>query len=138
MENEELKNEDLEQPTEEQIVQTNNAENVDSKKIYGNFATVEALVKAYTSLQGEYTRKSQELALLNANKGSVSVTEKIAPEKDEIIRDYLMSIAKGEAAPAVITASSDFAFGIKTEPKSIAETEKIAENYFRNKGEIKL
>ena len=115
------------------------ADNTADGSNLGKFASVEGLLKSYESLQSEFTRKSQILAELQQSNASVAVMEKADVEKsapisrEEIIRDYLTSVAAKQTAPAVITASNDFAFGATTEPKSIRDAAKVAEQFFGGK-----
>jgi len=116
----------LEQPNEAPVI-ADNAES-DSKKVYGNFENVDALCKAYESLRSEYTRKSQELAKLEKEKPTQLMQE---AERDRIIEEYVLSIARGEAAPKVIAGVSSVPYKIKSEPRSLREAGQIAADYFK-------
>jgi len=128
---EEILNTPVEQPAPAAPEQTDNA--ADGSTILGKFASVDELQRAYTNLQSEFTRKSQQLAQLLA-KGSAGAANENTP-KEQVIRDYLLSIAKKEVAPAVITTGGDVAFGAKASPRTLADIEKVAENFFKIKGE---
>ena len=53
--------------------------------------------------------------------------------REDIIRDYLISIAAQARAPEVITGTGDFVFGVKPEPMTLRDVGKAAENFFRTK-----
>jgi len=119
-----------------------------SNLILGKFAGKDELAKAYESLQAEFTRRSQLLAEIQGNAGAA---QEKSPERtpatclkdlsldtnpqtrEEIIKDYLTGIMTNQTAPTVITTASDLVFGVKPEPKSLRDMEKVAENYFRTK-----
>jgi hypothetical protein len=88
--------------------------------ILGKFASVDELAKAYEQLQSAFTKKSQELAELK-DKASVAVTKKV--EQPQI-------------PPAVIAGNSgNFAFTNVSEARTLHATTKVAENFFKLKGE---
>lgn len=89
--------------------------------ILGKFASVDELAKAYEQLESAFTKKSQELARITAeNKDKVCVT-KIEPVKE---------------IPQVISGhSSNFAFTNVSEARTLHATTKVAENFFKQKGE---
>ena len=116
--------------------------------ILGKFANVNELGKAYENLQSEFTRKAQQLAELQQAHASVAEekpavvevekpiddTETIKEEmREEIIREYLTSVASKQTAPTVITTNNDFCIGSNPAPRSIREVGAIAENFFKNK-----
>jgi len=114
--------------------------------ILGKFADVSELAKAYESLQSEFTRKSQMLAQLQKNEGQagaaieqppVIVPDAVPINREEIIKEYLTSIANSQIAPTVITTASDLAFGIKPEPLALNDAKRVAENFFKTKEIIK-
>jgi hypothetical protein len=123
---------------------------------YGKFANIEELLSSYRNLEAEFTRKSQLLSQIQQGKVSVTDSEKpvttaakeTTPEtaaaksvvsvtneadRDEIIKEYLTSVAAKQHAPAVITTSNEFVFGVKTQVKSLREVSALAENFFKNK-----
>ena len=104
------------------------------KKICGKFADIDELSRAYENLEKDYSRKSMELATLTKQQGG-PVVEHV--NRDDVIKEYLTSIAKSQAAPTVITTASDIAFGNNSEPKSLRDVESVAENFFRTKENIK-
>jgi len=130
-----MNDEILEQPETTQVVE--------SSKLLGKFDNVDALAKAYESLQADYTRKSQELAGIKLQQESASVAVNKSPiveevSRDEIIKEYLTNVAKAQTAPVVITATSDVTFGVKSEPRSLRDIQNVAEIFFKTKGEQKL
>ena len=123
---------------------------ISDSKILGKFATVSELEKAYESLQSEFTRKSQLLAELQQGNAVAAIKEPVVEveppvaccdtplqqggtTREEIIREYLTSVAARPTAPAVITGTSAPAFGIKPEPRALRDVERLAENYFKLK-----
>jgi len=108
-------------------------------KFLGKFASVSDLEKAYESLQAEFTRKSQLLAELQQGQAGAAKIEipnvepKTEINRDEIIKEYLTSVATRPNAPTVIAGTNDLAYGVKPETKSIRDLTKVAENYFKTK-----
>ena len=91
--------------------------NSEQDSILGKFASVDELAKAYEQLQSAFTKKAQELAEIR-DKASVAV---IQPVKD---------------IPQVIAGNSgNFAFTNVSEARTLHATTKVAENFFRTKGE---
>jgi len=114
-----------------------NAKDDPKEKILGKFTDVLELEKAYVSLQAELTRKSQMLAQLQQGNVSVTVESKpveVAQDKGKVIEEYLLSLAKGQKAPTVITVANEIGFSAKPEPMSLRDIERVAENYFKTKG----
>lgn len=119
-----------------------------SKLILGRYASVEHLMRAYEKLQAEFTRKAQRLAELETKLGekhdnaSVAIENLVKAEpkptasesQQQIIQDYLASVAVKRQPPAVITASHDFAYMEKSGQRSIRDASHIAEEYFKSKG----
>ena len=130
---EEMNEEFLEQP----VVAPEKDTATKNSNIYGRFATVQELGKAYECLQSEFTRKSQQLAKLK-HEATIANGERDTRQndRDEIIRDYLVSVASQKRAPTVITTQGEIGFGVNPEPRTMQETERIAEHFFRTKGEI--
>ena len=142
---------ELEQPEQTETTDTKDAETcacplaADDGSILGKFANVNELCKAYENLQGEFTRKSQLLAQMQQGNACEAVKQTPVVDdapikrdetiKNEIIKEYLTSIAVNKTAPAVITTNNDFAFGVTPTRRSIREVEKIAENFFKTKEE---
>ena len=129
----------LEQP-ETSPVQADNESIDGSKKLLGKFASTDELAKAYENLQTEFSRKSQILAELQKDKGHACVASENPPvvpvNREEIIKDYLTSIAASKTAPTVITTASDLVFGAKPEPRSLRDMERVAEIFFKQKEKI--
>jgi len=82
----------------------------------GNFASADDLLKAYKSLQAEFTRKSQEIAEIKKDMASVVGYKNPEDSKetqgdkekekdvmrDQILTEYLGSVAKRKVPPTVI------------------------------------
>ena len=127
-----------------------------SKQLLGKFANTEQLAKAYESLQAEFTRKCQLLSELEKEKnvtdkkeGNAGAADKnkaqqvltatetrldnTESDKSKIIEEYLMSVARRQVAPAVITTCNDFAFVKTHEPKSINDIGKVVKDFFETR-----
>jgi hypothetical protein len=133
------------------------------ESILNKFATPEALAEAYKNLHAEFTRKSQELGKLvktmQAEKqektGAVTnEIQQISPQppnnnsdkgvqdtqgsREEVIREYLLSVATKQTAPAVIAnPNTDFAFTNISQAKSMNAIDQIAKTFFETKGTLK-
>jgi hypothetical protein len=104
------------------------------------FGTVEELAKAYENLEKEFTKKCQMLKDLEkqgdaceAVKESPVVFDKPENVRQEIIKEYLTSVAASPKAPVVISGQGDFAVGIKPMQMTLRDMEKVAENFFKIK-----
>jgi hypothetical protein len=104
------------------------------------FANVRELEKAYERLHAEFTRKSQQLKKIQHDTAGAAICEPIIVEKrvvddgaEEVIKNYLLSLEQKPVAPPVISGGGEFGYGIKPNPKSVRDTQKIAENYFKTK-----
>jgi NAD dependent epimerase/dehydratase family enzyme len=51
--------------------------------------------------------------------------------RDKIIEEYILSVARGEAAPKVIASASAVEYREKREPRTLCEAERIAANFFK-------
>ena len=119
-------------------VETDNTLDGPKTENLGKFASTDELARAYENLHAEFTRKSQVLA--NLQQGNVSVTdEETSPKvedannREEVIKEYLISLSQKQYAPTVITGSSDLVLGVKPEPMHLRDIERVAENYFKTK-----
>ena len=127
----------------DEIKQTKAATEPDKFKDY------KTLLKAYTSLEAEFTRRSQRLKELeNANKECAlpdgveaapsPVDEKqlldaaLSSErvKDAIIRDYLETVYKSKTVPLLMQGSGVSA--PRVTPKSVAEAGRLAQEFLKN------
>jgi len=125
---------DLEQSEDKSTLDTSDVNPTDlgqDSKTLGKFASVDELAKAYEQLQSAFTKKSQELAEI---KDRVSVT------KNEPVKEIPQAIAR-EASdkgglPTVIAGNSgNYAFTNVLEARTLHATTKVAENFFKLKGE---
>ena len=71
--------EELEQPMEQTGSNVN----------FGKFKDAESLLKAYTSLEAEFTKKSQKLATLEGEKEIQQNSEKKQAELDEKLENFI-------------------------------------------------
>jgi len=153
-----MKNEEILEQPEDASADAADKQTEDSNTL-APFEDTEQLLKAYKELQADYTRKSQLLLEYQQGNASVAVNEvpvvdptpsnhpvtadAVPPlhaggelaglSRDEVIREYLTSVATKQTAPAVITASNDFYTGGNSLPKSLRDVEKVAEEFFRTK-----
>ncbi len=121
---------------------------------FGKFESGEALLKAYNSLEAEFTKRSQKLKELTAERendaaklqenaqcgrSAESVTdeellEKIA--KNEIMAqkviDRYLDLFIAQNAPTLITGAGRSALTPVKKPKDLTEAKKLAEMLFRS------
>lgn len=116
----------------------------------GKFKDVKALLNAYNNLEAEFTRRSQRLKELEANKAQppakaesgapsapaqehASLYEAASCDEDvkkRIIADYLVSVASAKGAPMVTGGIS--VPSPKTRPASIKEAGRLAQEFLKN------
>ena len=102
--------------------------------ILGKFASVDELAKAYEQLQSAFTKKSQELAELKdkARVAEIKPVKEI-PQTPVVITSETRD--KG-CMPTLISGNSgNYAFTNVTEARTLHATTKVAENFFKLKGE---
>lgn len=112
------------------------------------FKDVDALQKAYLSLQAEFTRRSQRLKELESEVEALRAPEEEnAPDKTEaevgqtpkavisdeekssIIEEYLKSVAQNRGAPVIFSGSGVAA--PKPAPRSVREAGALAERFLK-------
>lgn len=125
---------------------TAEAEEVKAAAVPDKFRDLKTLVKAYTELEAEFTRRSQRLRELEkGNKveavpdgAAVSPSPQTEDEllksalsngkvRDAVIGEFLKSVAQGGAAPVI--AGGGGVAAPKTVPKSVKEAGKLAERF---------
>jgi len=123
----------MEQLETESALDTSDVNPTDSgqNSILGKFTSVDELAKAYEQLQSAFTKKSQEYSALRKDaerqaaelkdKASVAVTQKV-----ETIP---------QIPPVISGHSGSFAFTNVSEARTLHATTKVAENFFKLKGE---
>ena len=93
----------------------------------GKFKSVDALARAYSELEAEFTRRSQKLKAYEEAAGAAEAAMRDPEVRARVVGDYLQSLGgvplmgangAGVTAPAV-------------KPVSIAEAGKLALGYFR-------
>jgi sugar-specific transcriptional regulator TrmB len=84
---------------------------------------IEALQKSYKELQAEFTRKSQTLKDLEAKLNS-------APKREDIIREYLISLKNGEQPEVITSSSSVFDLAKEKKPTDINQADELVRKYF--------
>lgn len=125
------------------------------------FKDVQALIDAYTALEAEFTRRSQRLKELEANKEQASpdlstaqaaiaqaasdnapsqeATDKAVgeprsltqEEKNAVIKEYLNGVYTNRGVPFVTAGGAVKA--ARVTPKTLREAANLARNYFENK-----
>lgn len=116
----------------------------------GKFKSVDALLKAYSSLEAEFTRRSKRLKELEeGNKaqsvppaGAPSPESKISREellkaalsdeeiKSAVVENYLKGVAENKSIPLILGGVSTPA--PKSAPKSVREAGRLAEQFLKN------
>jgi len=122
----------LNKPDEDSIKSEKDSKDI----ILGKFNSVDELAKAYENLQSAFTKKSQELAdLIKTN--AVSADEKrVEKQQQTCAGNCKCSNAVIPPAPTVIAGNSGgFAFTNVSEALTLHATTKVAENFFKQKGE---
>ncbi|MBD5583855.1 MAG: hypothetical protein HDQ88_02125 [Clostridia bacterium] len=133
--------------TERTEPDTAGAEKIKAGSI-GKFASVEALYSAYTSLEAEFTRRSQRLKELE--EGNKAMPEEGAPSrgsttddgellkkalsnesvKRAVIGEYLKTVATNKSVPLIAGGVSSPA--PRLAPKSVKEAGALAEKFLKN------
>ena len=127
---------------------TAEAENGGAAAVLGKFKDVQTLVKAYSDLEAEFTRRSQRLKELEKenkvnsapdgeqNKPSQRsdeerIKEALSDEKvrDAIIGDYLKGLAE-KSVPLV--AGGGAVTAPRNTPRSVKEAGKLAQQFFKS------
>ncbi|MDR1917542.1 MAG: hypothetical protein LBQ05_00985, partial [Christensenellaceae bacterium] len=84
---------------------------------------IDALQKSYKELQAEFTKKSQVLKELETKLNSV-------PKREDIIREYLISLKSGEQPEVITSSSSAFDLAKEKKPTDINQADGLARKYF--------
>ena len=112
------------------------------------FKDAEALQKAYLSLEAEFTRRSQRLKELEAALAAQSAPQKdnaqtaaadgggdspkariTDEDRQQIIGDFLKSVAQNRAAPQIIAGGGVAA--PKTSPRTVRQAGALAERFLK-------
>ena len=116
---------------------TAGAEKKEAAAVLGKFKDIETLVKAYTDLEAEFTRRSQRLKELECGNKAVTpdgaqpsqeIDEKV---RDAVIGEYLKSVAEKGGVP-LLTGGGGVA-APKTSPKSVKEAGRLAQEFLIKK-----
>ena len=127
--------------------ETAEAEKEDAAAALGKFKDVQTLMKAYSDLEAEFTRRCQRLKELEKENKAVSVPdgEKVPPSqksdeerisdalsdrkvRDAVIGDYLKSLAE-KSVPLV--AGGGAVTAPRNTPKSVKEAGKLAQQFLK-------
>ena len=136
---EEIKNEQTETLSTPASEENNTTENKGEVSL-GKFKDTESLVKAYNSLQAEFTKRCQRLKELESVAlNSKNVTqEDVAPtnrqgitdkEKDEILKEYLKNLLGAKQKAIIMDGSGVCAKTPSAKPKSLEEAGSLAKNF---------
>ena len=104
---------------------------------FGEFANPEQLFKAYNELRVTFTQKTQELSELKKQQGIASVASDKQPDvidKEQIISEYLSSVASKQTAPAVIGTGANFLAKLPDPTRTMLDAGKLAKDFFKSKG----
>lgn len=129
---------------------TADAAEADKEKIaaagLGKFGSVDALIAAYSSLEAEFTRRSQRLKELEQGNKTPNVPERAAPSpkpqellaaalgdesvKTAVIEQYLKDVSSGKSVPLVIGGVSSAA--PRVAPRTVKEAGALAQTFLKN------
>lgn len=127
---------------------TAGAEKDNAAAVLGKFKDVQTLMKAYSDLQAEFTRRSQRLSELEKENKAKSTPdgEEVAPSqndeerllsaalncervKDAVIADYLKSVSAPKSVPLLVGGGGVAAPRIA--PKSVKEAGRLAQEFLK-------
>lgn len=128
---------------------TAEADKISAATDLGKFKSVEALKKAYSDLEAEFTRRSQRLKELEkeSNAHSAPDGERTAPSrpsdeqlvtfalenakvKDAVLSQYLKSVAENK--PVALTQGGGGVAAPRNTPKSVKEAGRMAIQFLKN------
>ena len=134
--------------TEQVTADTAGAEKDNAAAELGKFKDVQTLMKAYSDLQAEFTRRSQRLAELekenkakaipdgeeaspsqNDEEKLISAALKCERVKDAVIADYLKSVSAPKAVP--LTVGGGGVAAPRVAPKSVKEAGALAQQFLK-------
>lgn len=111
-------------------------------KKYGKFDTLQALLTAYASLEAEFTKRCQTMAQLQKEIDSLTAEitqerrhkrneeENAEKKKEEIIREYLISLPRNGAV-AFMPHSSAVPLAPVKRPHTLKEAKELADYFIR-------
>lgn len=133
---------------DESTADTAGAENKEAAAVLGKFKDVQTLMKAYSDLQAEFTRRSQRLSELEKENKAKPIPdgEEAAPSqkdeerllsaalscervKDAVIADYLKSVSAPKSVPLLVGGGGVAAPRIA--PKSVKEAGRLAQEFLK-------
>ncbi|MDE6868583.1 MAG: hypothetical protein K2J83_05525 [Clostridia bacterium] len=134
--------------TEKSTADTAEAEKDNAAAVLGKFKDVQTLMKAYSDLQAEFTRRSQRLSELEKENKAKPVPdgEKASPSqndeerligaalsnervKDAVIADYLKSVSAPKSVPLIVGGGGVAA--PRVAPKSVKEAGRLAQEFLK-------
>ncbi len=134
--------------TETGTADTAGAEKENAAAVLGKFKDVQTLMKAYSDLQAEFTRRSQRLCELEKENKAKSLPdgEEAAPSqtdeegllnaalaservKDAVIADYLKNVSAPKSVPLI--AGGGGVAAPKVAPKSVKEAGRLAQEFLK-------
>ena len=139
---EEVKNEQtVNEPVQEK--QSEQSEKGAETVSVGKFKDADALLKAYNSLQSEFTKRCQrvkelESAFAEKNAPGINTAEKDAQgitekEKEEILKGYLQSVLDAKSKAIVMDGAGTISKTPTSKPKTLADAGEYAKKYFNEK-----
>ncbi len=134
--------------TELGTADTAGAEQENAAAVLGKFKDVETLMKAYSDLQAEFTRRSQRLSELEKGNKTQSLSDVEGKEssrmdeeqllsaalendrvKDAVIADYLRSVSTPKSVPLLWGGGGVAA--PRVAPKSVKEAGRLAQEFLK-------
>lgn len=134
--------------TEQGTADTAGAEQENAAAVLGKFKDVETLMKAYSDLQAEFTRRSQRLSELEKGNKAQSLSDVEGKEssrmdeeqllsaalendrvKDAVIADYLKSVSAPKSVP--LLSGGGGVAAPRVAPKSVKEAGRLAQEFLK-------
>ena len=139
---EEIKNEQTENTQSAEVIEQVTEETEGAVSL-GKFKDAAALLKAYNSLQSEFTKRCQRLkelesAAANGNEPEIKISESntqsiTEKDKEEILKGYLKSVLDSKSKAIVMDGAGATAKTPSLRPKSLADAGEYAKKLFNDK-----
>ena len=145
------KDADLQNFQKEEITNKESSSHGSNEKPFGKFDSADALLKAYNSLQSEFTRKCQAIASTSAENQMRPVdaynqiknkvdefaeTNSLAKKYESELLEKVLSIPSGNAEMAIKDAYTQVLESHFASPDQIAKSEEFLSNYIYNDEEV--
>lgn len=102
------------------------------------FKSVDSLLKAYTELEAEFTRKSQKIKTLEEQLNNLSAVQSadavnIEGIKTQAVKDYLKTLGAQSVPNVIANTSSTFNTVPAVKPTTMADVKSAVLAFFENK-----